>query len=284
MVYNQQHSFEKFKDISKFKEMLLDSMNKKLSEFHKKFTRFKNVNPQTEANKYLKAKVLDNAGDIFNEMYYIYKEKCEEEKDGLNDKDIKKFDYTKLTLTDDYEYESEDEEKQTDKKPDKPPKKPIENSVKKLSELANEEETDMNRELFQNHFNFAKASAMLRELYRMKNKRVNKELVDLTKSGLIDLKDEIKKMSENEIEIEKPDIMVNIVGKILEFNRQNQKGQGLTILTPQQMITRLPISLSQLKAGNNSEKVKNEIRQLLYSLYRSKKLSKTIYNNSINAD
>ena len=284
MVYNQQHSFEKFKDISKFKEMLLDSMNKKLSEFHKKFTRFKNVNPQAEANKYLKAKVLDNAGDIFNEMYYIYKEKCEEEKDGLNDKDIKKFDYTKLRLTDDYEYESEDEEKQTDKKPDKPPKKPIENSVKKLSELANEEETDMNRELFQKHFNFAKPSAMLRELYRMKNKRVNKELVGLTKSGLIDLKDEIKKMSENEIEIEKPDIMVNIVGKILEFNRQNQKGQGLTILTLQQMITRLPISLPQLKAGNNSEKVKNEIRQLLYSLYRSKKLSKTIYNNSINAD
>ena len=48
------------------------------------------------------------------------------------------------------------------------------------------------------------------------------------------------------------------------------------------MITRLPILLAQLKAGNNSEKLKNEIRQLLYSLYRSKNLSKTIYNNLMN--
>ena len=49
------------------------------------------------------------------------------------------------------------------------------------------------------------------------------------------------------------------------------------------MLSRLPISLAQLKAGNNSEKLKNEIRQLLYSLYRSKKLTKNVYNNLINA-
>ena len=48
------------------------------------------------------------------------------------------------------------------------------------------------------------------------------------------------------------------------------------------MLSRLPITLAQLKAGNNSEKLKNEIRQLLYLLYSSKKLSKTIYNNLIN--
>ena len=48
------------------------------------------------------------------------------------------------------------------------------------------------------------------------------------------------------------------------------------------MLGRLPIFLAQLKAGNNSAKFKNEIRQLLYSLYRSKKLIKTIYNNFIN--
>ena len=50
--------------------------------------------------------------------------------------------------------------------------------------------------------------------------------------------------------------------------RRNQQGEGLKILTPNQMLSRLPISLAQLKAGNNSEKLKNEIRQLLYSLYR----------------
>ena len=48
------------------------------------------------------------------------------------------------------------------------------------------------------------------------------------------------------------------------------------------MLSRLPITLAQLKAGNNSQKLKNEIRQLLYSLYLSKKLTKTIYNNLIN--
>ena len=48
------------------------------------------------------------------------------------------------------------------------------------------------------------------------------------------------------------------------------------------MFSRLPITLAQLKGGNNSEKSKNEIRQLLYSLYRSKKLTKTIYDNLIN--
>ena len=52
--------------------------------------------------------------------------------------------------------------------------------------------------------------------------------------------------------------------------RKNQPGKGLKILTPSQMLSRLPITLAQLKAGNNSEKLKNEIRQLLYSLYRSK--------------
>ena len=48
------------------------------------------------------------------------------------------------------------------------------------------------------------------------------------------------------------------------------------------MLTRLPITLAQLKAGNNSEKLKNEIRQLLYSLYSSKYMAKQVYNNLIN--
>ena len=74
-------------------------------------------------------------------------------------------------------------------------------------------------------------------------------------------------MPEHKKEIEQPDKILNIVEEILDFNRQ-QLGQGLKILTPNQMLSRLPISLAQLKAGNNSEKLKNEIRQLLYSSYR----------------
>ena len=74
-------------------------------------------------------------------------------------------------------------------------------------------------------------------------------------------------MSEQEKETENPNEIVNLVENILEFNRQ-QQGLGLKIITLNQMLSRLPISLAQLRAGNNSEKLKNGIRQLLYSLYR----------------
>ena len=89
-------------------------------------------------------------------------------------------------------------------------------------------------------------------------------------------------MSNDEKKIEKPNEIVDIAEKILELNNQNQQGQGFQMLTPDQMLSRLPISLVQLKAGNNSEKLNNEIKQLLYSLYRSKTLTKAIYNNLIN--
>ena len=62
--------------------------------------------------------------------------------------------------------------------------------------------------------------------------------------------------------------IINIVERILYFNQLEQHGLGLKILTPNQMLSRLPITLAQLKAGNNSEKLKNEIRQILYSLIK----------------
>ena len=62
------------------------------------------------------------------------------------------------------------------------------------------------------------------------------------------------------------------------------EGQGLKILTPNQMLKRLPIALAQVKAGNNSESLLNEIRQIVYSLYRSKEITKKkVYNNIINS-
>ena len=88
-------------------------------------------------------------------------------------------------------------------------------------------------------------------------------------------------MSEDEKEIDKTGEIIDIVKEILEFNKQKQQGLGLKILIPDQMLSRLPISLAQLKAGNNSQKLKNEIRQLLYSLYRSKKLTKQLYKSLV---
>ena len=61
----------------------------------------------------------------------------------------------------------------------------------------------------------------------------------------------------------------------------SKKGEGLKILTNKQMLNRLPIFLAQIQAGNNSKSLKNELRQILYSLYRSKVLTKTAYNNLI---
>ena len=82
--------------------------------------------------------------------------------------------------------------------------------------------------------------------------------------------------------IKKPNQIVDIVEKIIEFKDWTQWGQGLNILKSDEMLRRLQISVAQLKAGNNSEKLKNEVRQILYSLYRSKKLTETIYKNLIN--
>ena len=66
-----------------------------------------------------------------------------------------------------------------------------------------------------------------------------------------------------------------------DSNGCGSSGSGLNILTNKQMLNRLPILLAQIQAGNNSIKLKNEIRQILYSLYRSNVLTKTVYNNLI---
>ena len=136
----------------------------------------------------------------------------------------------------------------------------------------------MNKELFKKHFFFQTPSALLKNLNKTNDKEKNNELVKVIISGLKDLKEEIKNMSKKEIKIENPDEIVRVVEMILDFNKQNQQGKGLKILTPNQMLSRLPITIAQLKAGNNFEKLKNEIRQLLHSLYHSKVLTKTIYN------
>ena len=88
-------------------------------------------------------------------------------------------------------------------------------------------------------------------------------------------KDEVSKVKENEK-------IIDTVERILELNNDKESGKGLKILTPDQMLSRLPITLAQLKAGNNSEKCKNEIRELLYSLYRSKKFTKKLRKTLIN--
>ena len=68
---------------------------------------------------------------------------------------------------------------------------------------------------------------------------------------------------------------------VSEAELKATKETGLKILTPKQMLQRLPIALAQVKAGNNSESLLNEIRQIVYSLYQSKEITKKVYNNII---
>ena len=140
----------------------------------------------------------------------------------------------------------------------------------------------INEELLKKYFGFQDLISIQKELYKTKNAGKSNKLVNVIKSGLKDFKKDIEQMGDDVKEIEKPNEIVDNVEKILEYNRQNQEGKGLKILTPNQMLSRLPITLAQTKSANNLEKLKNEIRQLLYSLHRSRKLTKTLYNNLIN--
>ena len=70
-------------------------------------------------------------------------------------------------------------------------------------------------------------------MYKTRNTQENEKLLQAIQKGLIDLIKEIKKMSQDEIDIEKPNEIIDAVVEILDFNRENQKGQGLKILTLQ---------------------------------------------------
>ena len=192
--------------------------------------------------------------------------------DKLSAKNKIKLNYKQLRLSDEYLYLSEEEQEE---------KKATKDNYKTFIKQIIDEETDINGDLFNKYLKFQKASDMLMLLNKTNDTEKNNKLVNLINSGLIDLKEEIKKMSEAEKESEEPESIVEIVEKIVKFNEQNQQGEGIKILTPNQMLNRLPIALVQLQAGNNSNKFKNEIRQLLYSLYRSKIMTEQIYKSLI---
>ena len=226
--------------------------------------------------------MLTNVGDIYNKLYYTYKNKYNKKINTLDTKNRIKLDYKKLRRADIYDYPSEEEKQEKQGEQEEQEEKQQEETiseVNKFNERINKQETDINLELFKKHFNFQRPSDIFNYLNNINDIEKNSKLVNVIISGLKDLKKEIKKMSEEERKTEKPDKILKIVEEILRLYKQKQEGQGIKILTPNQMLSRLPVSLAQLKARNNSEKLKNEIRQLLYSLYRSKNMTKQAYNN-----
>ena len=139
----------------------------------------------------------------------------------------------------------------------------------------------MNNNLFKEYFEYSSPSNMYKNLNTTTdiNKTKEYKIEDKLANSMINIKND---PANNAKKIRNKNNMVKIVELILEFNKLNQLEKGLKILTPNQMLSRLPIFLAQLKAGNNSEKLKNEIRQILYSLYRSKKLTKNVYKSLVN--
>ena len=144
-------------------------------------------------------------------------------------------------------------------------------------------EQNINNEFFKTYFtDYQSPSSMYKKLREPENTEINKTGADLIKKVLTKLKRIILNTPKDDAaKIEENEKIIDVVERILELNNKIQSGQELEILTTSQILSRLPISLAQLKAGINSENLKNKIRQLLYSLYRSKELSKTIYNNLI---
>ena len=124
---------------------------------------------------------------------------------------------------------------------------------------------------------------MAKKLFEIKDAKENSRFVEEIRNKWSNLKDKIEEMSKEKIKNKKLNKILGTVNVILEFNKaiQKQRGLGLKILTPNQMLNRLPIILAQLKAGNNSEKRKNKIKQILYSLYQSKKLTKNVYKSLV---
>ena len=228
--------------------------------------------------------MLNNVGDIYNELHDIYKSKYNKKINSLSAKDKKKLNYKQLRLSDNYLYSPEEEQEKQDKKQEEQQEqneKPF--GLEDLIELIiNREKLPINNELFKKHFQVESPILMHKVLYDTKDKEKKSKLLNIFNSGLEDLEKEIKEMSKEEIKNEKPYNIVKVVKNILNLNKlKQQEGQGIKILTPNQMLNRLPIALAQLQAGNNSEKLKNEIRQLLYSLYRSKNITEQVYKSLI---
>ena len=148
-------------------------------------------------------------------------------------------------------------------------------------DIINKRKENINNELFKEYFNYSNLDTIIKRLKDTSEER-NKNMIELINKKPTKMKNILKNVPKDKVfKIEENEKIINIVERILELNSKKQLEPALKILAPNQMLSRLPITLAQLKARNNSEKLKNEIRQLLYSLYRSKKLTKQLYKSLI---
>ena len=138
-----------------------------------------------------------------------------------------------------------------------------EKTFKEILDIGNK----LDHELVKKYLKKESLLELLKFLYPSDKKNINSAKKLANEIGLSDLIKYMKNMSDDGVKSKNLDLMAHFAKKIFDTFKE-QTGQGLKILTPKQMIIRLPILLAQLKTGNNSEKLKNEIRKIAYSLYR----------------
>ena len=117
---------------------------------------------------------------------------------------------------------------------------------KKFFEYIENESNDIDYDLFEDYFDFSVPSALAKKLCETKNKNKNNELVELIKIRQNNLKDKTEKMSKEVLKNKKADKISKVIEEVLDFNQlEQQKGEGLKMLTLNQMLSRLPITAAQ---------------------------------------
>ena len=265
-------NFNKFKpsqdlasNIYRGKNLLKDADNKQ-SNIKILLNKLRNYNPTKPKKIKAKEETLSAAEKLLNNRQDVI--------DAFKTGIFPYIDGSRIKKESEEESGGESEEESEEKKLEK-----IKDDFKKFIEYIGNESKSINCDLFKDFSDFWVPSALAKKLYETKNKRNNSKLLNTIKDRWSHLEDKVKEMSEDEKEIEQPDRILKIVEEILNSNKEiwQKEGLRLKILTRNQVLSRLPISLAQLKTGNNSEKLKNEIRQLLYTLYRSKRLTKQLF-------
>ena len=219
---------ELFRDLY-YRAVTIDEAESKQEELNVVIVALKNYTPRD--NKYVEAKnnLLNNVKN-----FYEGREKIIE---GFKNRVFPLY-YNKISEQMEASAAAKDEQEQEEKQ------KPTKDDLITLNKHITDEEKNINEELFKKHFNFQRLSDMLMFLNKTNDKEKNNELVNVINSRLKDFIKFNKEISEEERMTEKTDKITKVVKKILKFNRRIQKGQSIKILTPNQMLSRLPITLA----------------------------------------
>ena len=174
------------------------------------------------------------------------------------------------------------------------------NEIKKIEEI--EKKVDRNKMVYKGTnktYDFRNFKTMRTFGNEIRNNVISLDTANIEQANLLSYINDFMKTKPRDLEKRKlrADLLNSVTGLvngremvltafksgIFQVSKESQEGKGLKILTPNQMLKRLPIALAEVKAGNNSESLLNELKQIVYSLYRSKEITKKVYNNIINS-